>query len=91
MFGLSSVVALLSQRLVADGATTGDRVAWAEKGVTTFSDAITTVRRWLWRHWVLGTPGHDDAFAELPKPFTTGPALRPCPRGLTVTKVHKSS
>jgi hypothetical protein len=31
----------------------------------TFSDAITSVRRWLWVEWVLTIPGHREAFEKL--------------------------
>jgi hypothetical protein len=35
----------------------------------TFSDAITAVRRWLWREWVFATPGYKPAFEKLSRPF----------------------
>jgi hypothetical protein len=65
LFGLYTVVAVLYAALRSQGvATTG--VAWAQKTGTTFSDAITTVRRWLWTDWVIARQGHDETFAKLP-------------------------
>jgi hypothetical protein len=43
---LRSVVALLYERLRDRGHATA-RVSWAGKSEVTFSDAMTTVRRWL--------------------------------------------
>ena len=51
LFGLFSVVALLYERLRSRGHATAE-VSWAGKSEPTFSDAITTVRRWLWVDWV---------------------------------------
>jgi DDE superfamily endonuclease len=65
LLGLYSVVALLYARL--PGAARRQRaVDWAGKEGVTFSDAITAVRRWLWRDWVLSQPELGGAFAELP-------------------------
>jgi hypothetical protein len=36
---------------------------------TTFSDALTTVRRWLWREWVFPQAGGAVALEELPQPL----------------------
>ena len=44
-------------------------MAWAGKQDVTFSDAITAVRRWLWREWVFAIPGHREAFEKLSRPF----------------------
>ena len=44
-----------------------EQVQWAQKGVVTFSDAITAVRRWLWAGWVFARVDHDQAFAKLPE------------------------
>jgi hypothetical protein len=65
LFGLYTVVAVLYAALQARG-TAAARVDWAEKEGTTFSDAITTVRRWLWIEWVFARHGHDQTFAKLP-------------------------
>lgn len=66
LFGLYTVVTLLYwglPRRYKDGV----RLSWAGKTETTFSDAITAVRRWLWTGWVFETTGHDHAFAKLPR------------------------
>lgn len=36
---------------------------------TTFSDAITAVRRWLWQEWIFASPGHTATFSKLRPPF----------------------
>jgi hypothetical protein len=40
-------------------------VDWPGKRDVSFSDAITSVRRWLWVDWVLTIPGHRDGFQKL--------------------------
>jgi DDE superfamily endonuclease/Archaeal putative transposase ISC1217 len=66
LFGVYTVVAVLFAGLRAAGTATAG-VAWAKKEGTTFSDAITTVRRWLWTDWVFAGQGHDQAFAKIPE------------------------
>ena len=66
LFGLYTVVAVLYDALRSAGVATAG-VAWAQKEGTTFSDAITTVRRWLWTDWVFARLGHDQAFAKIPE------------------------
>jgi hypothetical protein len=68
LFGLFSVVALLYERLRSRGHATAE-VSWAGKSEPTFSDAITTVRRWLWVNWVFANHGQGDAFSKLPRPL----------------------
>lgn len=64
LFALSTIVVWLHEELPGRGI--GVRVVdWPGKHDVTFSDAITVVRRWLWREWVLAIPGHHDAFEEL--------------------------
>jgi hypothetical protein len=65
---LYSVVALLYAWLPAT-AQADEKGAWEGKETVTFSDAITAVRRWLWRHWVFPRGGHAEAFAKLPEAF----------------------
>jgi len=65
LFGLYSVVALAYAALPASQARAG-RVEWAGKTETTFSDAITAVRRQLWREWVFKRGAHAAAFTKLP-------------------------
>jgi hypothetical protein len=68
LFGLFSVVALLYERLRARGRATAT-VSWPGKCEVTFSDAITTVRRWLWVDWVFANHGQGEAFSKLPRAF----------------------
>jgi hypothetical protein len=68
LFGLFSVVALLYERLPAR-TRSATVVNWAGKVETTFSDAITAVRRWLWVDGVFAHPGFSAAFSKLPRPF----------------------
>ena len=42
------------------------RVEWPGKEGVTFSDALTSVRRWLWREWVFPQAGGASAVEELP-------------------------
>jgi hypothetical protein len=65
LFGLFSVVALLYAHLPA-GHTRGVQVAWVGKQDVTFSDALATVRRWVWSDWIFVSCGHQEAFAQLP-------------------------
>jgi hypothetical protein len=68
LFGLFSVVALLYDLLPGRTASTAG-VDWPGKVETTFSDAITAVRRWLWVDWVFASHGFGEAFSKLPRPF----------------------
>jgi hypothetical protein len=68
LFGLFSVVALLSAMLPARQTRTA-RVVWTGKRDVTFSDAIMAVRRWLWVEWVFVTCGQHEAFSKLSLPL----------------------
>jgi hypothetical protein len=68
LFGLYTVVALLYHALPTPQRVGG--VTWPGKKVTTFSDALTVVRRWLWAEWVFPQVENGTAVAKLP------PALR---------------
>lgn len=68
LFGLYGVVALLYEQL-PEAARAEGRVEWAGKAGVTFADAISAVRRWLWKQWVFANQGHDDTFAKLPEPL----------------------
>jgi hypothetical protein len=68
LFGLYTVVACLYSQLPRRYARE-QAVLWAGKEVVTFSDAITAVRRWLWRQWVFSIPGFSPVFEKLPRPF----------------------
>ena len=66
LFGLYSVVALVYERLRSRRRSTA-RVDWAGKVGATFSDAMATVRRWLWSDWVFAHHGRGEAFSKLPR------------------------
>jgi DDE superfamily endonuclease len=68
LFGLFSVVAVVYALLPARDRAAG-RVGWPGKVETTFSDAITAVRRWLWVNWVFANQGFGAAFSKLSRPF----------------------
>jgi hypothetical protein len=68
LFGLYTVVAWLYAELPA-WSTGVPLVVWPGKRDVSFSDAITAVRRWLWREWVLALPGHREAFSKLSGPI----------------------
>ncbi len=67
LFGLYTVVALLYQGL-PESKRVG-RVEWPGKAGVTFSDAITSVRRWLWQEWVFPRAGGGTAIEQLPEPL----------------------
>ena len=68
LFGLYTLVACLYSQLPPRYARVR-AVAWAGKQDVTFSDALTAVRRWLWREWVFAMPGYKAAFEKLARPF----------------------
>jgi hypothetical protein len=68
LFGLYGLVALWFWHLGDEGTAHGS-VRWANKQTTTFSDAISAVRRWLWQNWVFANADHGHAFEELPEPL----------------------
>jgi len=68
LFGLYTLVACLySQRPRRYARVRA--VEWAGKQDVTFADAITAVRRWLWREWVFAMPAYKPAFAKRARPF----------------------
>jgi hypothetical protein len=69
LLGLYGVVAWLYEQLSPEERAAG--IAWEGKQVVTFSDALTAVRRWLWRAWALETGGHRETFAKLPEAMQT--------------------
>jgi len=64
LFGLYTVVTLLYQALPKSQRVGG--VTWPGKTETTFSDALTAVRRWLWAEWVFPQAEDGMAIAKLP-------------------------
>lgn len=67
LFGLYTVVALLFAFLPPSDRS--GSVAWPGKVGTTFSDALTAVRRWLWSEWVFQQAGNRTAIQKLPDPL----------------------
>jgi hypothetical protein len=65
LFGLYSVVALLYQAL--PNAQRGGTVCWPGKRDSTFSDALVSVRRWLWAEWVFPQADQGKAIEKLPE------------------------
>jgi hypothetical protein len=64
LFGLYSLVVLL-YCMLPNSARQESPIRWSGKSVTTFSDAITQVRRWLWAEAIFGSPGFAGALAKL--------------------------
>jgi hypothetical protein len=67
LFGLFSMIALWYAQLPARRQRRA--VDWPNKTETTFSDAITAVRCWLWTDWVFESPDHDAAFTKISRPL----------------------
>ena len=65
LFGLYTVVALLYRALPE--AKRSGRVEWPGKVGVTSSDALTCVRRWLWREWVFPQAGGSGPVDQLPE------------------------
>lgn len=68
LFGLYSIIVLLYVSLPIPGGQRY-RINWAGKDTTTFSDVITSVRRWLWENWIFGAAKPADGFAKIPEPI----------------------
>jgi hypothetical protein len=68
LFGLYSVVALLYAQLPVRWRRSFS-ICWPGKTHVAFSDAISTVRRWLWVEWAFVTHGQSDTFTKLPRPL----------------------
>ena len=66
LFGLYSVVAILFHALPASKRT--GAVEWPGKTVTTFSDALAAVRRWLWAESLLPQASQNMGLEKLPEP-----------------------
>jgi hypothetical protein len=67
LFGLYSVVAMLYAALPRERRI--GRVAWAGKGIATFSDAIAAVRLWIWDEGVFSRVPEGLAVKKLPPPI----------------------
>jgi hypothetical protein len=68
LFGVYTLVVLMYHRLSTRWRTV-QGVQWIGKDTTTFSDAITAVRRWLWTEWIFETTLASVGFSKLPAPF----------------------
>ncbi len=66
LFGLYTVVAILFHTL-PESKRTG-AVDWPGKTVTTFSDALAAVRRWLWAESLLPQASQTMGLEQLPEP-----------------------
>lgn len=67
LIGLYTVVAVLFHGL-PESKRSG-AVSWPGKATVTFSDALCTVRRWLWAEAVLPQAGDATALQKLPQPI----------------------
>jgi hypothetical protein len=64
LFGLDSVIAVLYHALPE--AKRAGVVQWPEKAAVTFSDALTSVRRWLWGQCIFPQAGCHGGLEKLP-------------------------
>ncbi len=67
LFGMYSVIVCLASQMPGKYRRRG--VEWEGKEEMTFSDAMTGVRKWLWREWVFAAAGCGNALANLPGRF----------------------
>ena len=67
LFGLYSVIAVLYQALPKEKRC--GAVVWPGKTAVTFSDAVTSVRRWLWGECVFPQAGCGEGLEKLPGPL----------------------
>jgi len=67
LLGLFSVVALVADRLYADGALSTRQSRWYSKSAPTFSDALASVRMSLWRAQGLSTSPAGRGSVEIPE------------------------
>jgi hypothetical protein len=67
LFGLYSVVAVLYHTLPEPGRT--GAVVWPGKATVTISDALSSVRRWLWGECVFPQAGCAGGLEKLPEPL----------------------
>jgi len=65
LFGLYSVVALCYAVLPVRGLHIAT-ISWSGKNTITFSDAMTTVRRWIWLNWVFENHSAGEVLKNLP-------------------------
>lgn len=68
LFGLYTVVACLFTLMPEEDRQKAG-IEWEGKEKRTFSDAVTCLRKWLWRGWVFRVAGHSEAFENLAGEF----------------------
>lgn len=68
LFCLYSVVVCLYTMMPEEYREKG-RVEWEGKEHLTYSDAIRSVRMWLWAEWIIPCHGQTEAFKNLPEEF----------------------
>jgi len=66
LLGLFSLVTLLAARLHARGLLRAQACAWYEKAAPTFSDALATVRRYLWAETIFDSSPNDTVLLKIP-------------------------
>jgi hypothetical protein len=67
LFGLSSLIALLGQRLHPTGDIPFQQTAWSRKQQATFTDVLAAVRRHLWHDFRYSTSPHNPDVIVLPR------------------------
>jgi DDE superfamily endonuclease len=67
LFGLFSVVALVTQQLLGDGALPVHRSAWYPKGAPTFAETLAFVRPHLWQARISALSTGESDMVEIPR------------------------
>ena len=89
LFGLYSVVALLYHALPEAKRSGG--VRWPGKAGVTFSDALASVRLWVWSEGVFPQAGEAVRARETPRSLARSPAVSPRTGGIAAEDRHQSS
>jgi hypothetical protein len=69
LLGLYSIITLLAQHLFSTGQLFRRCAAWYVKPQATFSDAIASVRRWLWSHEYFSASPDETDMIKIPRPL----------------------
>ena len=67
LLGLFSLVTLLANRLHARGLLRTQACAWYQKLAPTFSDALATVRRYLWAETLFDNSPQETVLLKIPR------------------------
>jgi len=67
LFGLFSLVTLLTHQRVAGTVLAVRQAAWYRKEQPTFADALASVRRDLWQQWTFYTSDPDSDLVKVPR------------------------